>query len=286
MKLKNTLDLLKDAYEKGYVVPAINVDTTDSVIALFEIFEKLKAPVIIQLAPIQVHSRRISYKALIDSIIALAQDFDVTFSVHLDHGMEIEDVKTACDSGFTSVMYDGSHEPFSGNKAGTKEIRTYAKNIGLEGELGIVGGNEGENSDDNGVNEELYTNVEQAIEYVKETQVDFLAVAIGNAHGVYTREPKLNFKRLEELNNALNIPLVLHGASGLPETDIKKAMKNGVSKINFFTDVDRAFKGGISSTMEEIPNGYLFKIYEDAREVMKKKLEHIIDMCECAGKSI
>ncbi|MFI3208128.1 MAG: class II fructose-bisphosphate aldolase [Eubacteriales bacterium] len=283
MKLLNTVELLQDAYKKGYAVPAINVDTTDSVIALLEKFQELKAPVIIQIAPIQAHTRKISYKSLINSIVALGEDYDVTCAIHLDHGDDIEDVKVACESGFTSVMYDGSHKPFATNKANTSEIRSYTNGIGLEGELGIVGGNEGEESEDSVVADELYTNVQQAIEFVGETHVDFFAVAIGNAHGTYSREPKLNFQRLEELRNALDMPLVLHGASGLPSEDIKKAIQLGVSKINFFTDVDYAFSSGVKQSMDETPKGYGFKFYADGREEMKNKLEDIIEMCNCRG---
>ncbi len=283
MKLVNTKDLLWKAYQEGYAVPAINVDMIDSVAGVLEVCEAMKAPVIIQLAPIQVHTKNISYETLINAIVEIAKPYNVTMSIHLDHGDDLEDIKCAAKSGFSSVMYDGSHHSFEENAKGTRIIRDYASDIGLEGELGVVGGNEGSSEDAVAI-EDLYTNVVEAVKYVEETKVDFLAIAIGNAHGIYNLEPKLNFTRLQELNETLQMPLVLHGASGLKDEDIKTAISLGVSKINFFTDVDNAFVNGFLNCLEKNRKSYTFHCLVEAKKEMKVKVKNIIHMCGCAER--
>ena len=284
MKLIDTKDLLNKAYKNGYAVPAINADNTGTITGVMKVCKELQSPVIIQIAPVQVHPRGMSYKTMINSIIALGKDYDVLTSIHLDHGDSLNDLKVATTSGFNSVMFDGSGLDFRENISNTKMAREYAKDISLEGEIGIIGGSEGSSSD-NEVTEDFCTNVSEAVEYVKQTDVDFLAVAIGNAHGIYKSEPKLNFERLSELNKTIDIPLVMHGASGLSENDIKKAVTMGIAKINFFTDVDKAFLSGITESLAKDPDAYTFKCFLEGRKKMEQKIRHIIEMCGCAGKA-
>lgn len=283
MKVVNTLKLIQAARTEGYAVPAINVDNTDTVMAVFELCQQLHSPVIFQLSPVQVYNRNTNYKTILNTITAIGADYDVTCSLHLDHGCDMEDLKIAVQSGFTSVMYDGSKLSFEENIENTRTIRSFTQNISLEAELGIVFGEEGQRESVQVV-DDLYTNVTQADEFVKITNVDFLAVAIGNAHGVYKREPQINFKRLRELNEALNIPLVLHGASGLSAEDIRQAIMLGIAKINFFTDIDGAFTQGILRSLQENPDSYTFQYLVKAREIMKEKLKNIITMCGSEGK--
>jgi ketose-bisphosphate aldolase len=283
MKLVNTVSLLRDAKKNGYAVPAINVDQIDSVIGVLSACQKTKSPVIIQLSPIQVHTKGIGYQAMVQMVKSIGEEFDVEMAIHLDHGTEIEDVKAAIDGGFTSVMYDGSKENFKKNIEGTAKIVSASKGISVEGELGILQGEEGKNSETT-ERVDHYTDVKQAVEFVKNTGVDFLAVAIGNAHGIYTQTPKLNFERLKELNEVLDIPLVLHGASGLSKDDIKKAISLGICKINFFTDIDRKYMHGIAEELKKEPNIYSFMCLHKASNSVEKKIIDVINMCGSANK--
>lgn len=282
MKIINTRDMLKEAKRNGYAVPAVNVDQLDSTAAVLRMCECLRSPVIIQLSPIQILSKGLTYKTLIQMIEAAGEEFDVNMAIHLDHGTDPEDVKKAVKSGFTSVMFDGSRLPFQDNKRITGEIRAYCKEIPLEGELGVVGGQEGNRKD--GAGEMLYTDVKEAAEYVRDSRVDFLAVAIGNSHGIYRQKPELNFDVLEKLNSALDIPLVLHGASGLSEEDIKTGIRLGISKINFFTDVDRAFMEGIRREMSEDSSAYSFSCLANGGKYVEAQIKRIIKMCGCEGR--
>ena len=193
------------------------------------------------------------------------------------------DIKKAISSGFTSVMYDGSKEKLDINIRNTLEIVRDAGNLSVEGELGVIGGEEGQNTID-GKMHDVYTNVKQAAEYVQNTGIDFLAIAIGNAHGVYTQKPKLNFERLKEISENIDIPLVLHGASGLSKDDIQKAISLGICKINFFTDIDRTYLGWINQEIKKEPEMYSFLCFHHAGQKVEEKTEEIIKMCKSAGK--
>ena len=282
MRIVNTKELLLKAYHNGYAVPAINVDQTDTVTGVLRVCSELNAPVIIQIAPIQVKKRDMKYETIIDTIYALGKDFDVTVAIHMDHGT-LEDIIEAKDAGFSSVMYDGSHLLLEKNIENTKKALQFAQYGTIEAELGIVGGTEG--SSEQECAEDCYTSVAEAKKFLAETEVDFLAVAIGNAHGVYKSKPELNFGLLKELKECLDIPLVLHGASGIVEEDIKKAIRLGIAKINFFTDVDRAFLSGIIKNIENNPSNYTFDCFAAGRTEMEQKVREIVQMCGCMDKA-
>lgn len=283
MKIVNTREMLEEAKKYGYAVPAVNVDQIDSTAAVLRVCERLRAPVIVQLSPVQTDSKGLTYKTLIQMVEAVGAEFAVNMAIHLDHGTEPEDVKRAIKSGFTSVMYDGSNLSFHDNKRITGEIKEYCGEVPLEGELGVVGGQEG--SQKRGTGDVLYTDVEEAVEYVRDSRVDFLAVVIGNAHGIYRQKPKLHFHVLEKLNAVLDIPMVLHGASGLSEADIKAGIQLGISKINFFTDVDKAFMEGIRRKMEESHSAYSFGCLSNGGKYIENQMERIIRMCGCEGRA-
>lgn len=271
-----------EAYRNGYAVPAINVDGVDTVAGVLKVFSEMKSPVIIQLSPIQTYSRNLSYKTLINVIKAVGEDFDTTVAIHLDHGDKVEDLELAIESGFTSVMYDGSILPFEENVENTLKVRKMSETIGLEGELGMLGAEAGGDAE---VQADGCTDVNEAVEFVKRTNVDFLAVAIGNAHGIYKEAPKLRFDRLEELHNAIHIPLVLHGASGLSAKDLSTAVTKGIAKINFFTDVDNAYVAGIKDRLDEKPRAYTFDCMVAGSKAMEEKVKEIIKMCGSANKA-
>lgn len=283
MKIIKTDRLLKAAREGRYAVPAVNVDNLDSIRGVLYSCQKLESPVILQLSPIQVESRKIRYQIMIQIMQELGREFEVTAAIHLDHGIVLREVKEAVDAGFTSVMYDGSASSYQTNIQNTKEIKAYAKEIPVEGELGVIGGTEGSGSQEQTLI--CYTGVREAEEYVSLTGVDFLAVAVGNAHGIYREKPQLHFKRIEEIREAVPVPLVLHGASGLSETDIAKAVKSGISKINFFTDMDLAFRRGMDQIREQEPEAYSFQYLAEAGKQAGVQMEKIIRMCHSQGKA-
>lgn len=285
MELVTTKELLSDAYRNKYAVPAINVSNMESTMALLEKASELRSPIIVQVAPIQVKVQQISYELIVELIKLIAKNYQGKYSIHLDHG-EIEDCKKALTAGFTSIMFDGSLLSYEDNLKYTKEIEVecLAKGISLEAELGAVSGNEGTASSENLKEKANFTDLNQATDFVNNTSIDMLAVAIGNAHGFYKSEPKLEFDLLSKINNVLKMPLVLHGASGISEEDIKLAIANGVSKINFFTEVDQAFTNSFYEYISENYGSYMMNASEYARQQMMNKIDAIIKMCGSEGK--
>ncbi len=183
-----------------------------------------------------------------------AETTRVPIALHLDHGTSFDQVVRCIRGGFSSVMYDGSQLPLGENIRITQKVMDISRPIGVsvEGELGHIGGTE----DDITVDEKdaLYTNPEEALTFVKETGVDCLAVAIGTAHGQYKGEPKLDFERLAKISKLVNIPIVLHGSSGVPDEAIKKAINLGVRKVNIDTNIREAFVAAARQVVEDNPS--------------------------------
>lgn len=231
MPLVNTKQLLLKADQGNYAVGAFNVANMEMIIGAIKAAEELKSPIILQVA-----EGRLEYSPLEligPMMVAAAKNAEVDVAVNFDHGMTLENIKTALELGFTSVMIDGSKLPLDENIELTKEVIREANKFGasVEAEVGRVGGSE----DNSKCVSILYTDVEDAKKFVKETGVDTLAVAIGNAHGVYEGEPNLNFEVLENIDKAIEIPLVLHGGTGITSDDFRKCAKIGIRKINIAT---------------------------------------------------
>lgn len=208
--------------------------------------------------------------------------------IHLDHGRGIDDVVRAIRNGFTSVMIDGSHLPYEENVELTKAAVkiAHAQHISVEGELGTIG-NTGTSSE-GGMNEILYTDPEQAKDFVERTNVDTLAIAIGTSHGLYpkTMKPKLQIDRLSQIYERVNIPLVLHGGSDNSDDDIRESTKYGVGKINLSSEMKRAFFIELRNTLNNNPNGYepdaLFPSSTEAAMAIISKKMHLFGS---AGKA-
>lgn len=231
MPLVKTKELLLKADQGNYAVGAFNVSNMEMIIGAIKAAEELKSPIILQVA-----EGRLEYAPLEligPMMVAAAKNAKVDVAVNFDHGMTLENIKTALDLGFTSVMIDGSKLPLNENIELTKKVIEEASKFGaeVEAEVGRVGGSE----DNSKAVSILYTDVEDAKRFVKETDVDTLAVAIGNAHGVYKGEPKLNFEVLRNIDKAIEIPLVLHGGTGITPDDFRKCAKTGIRKINIAT---------------------------------------------------
>ena len=268
--LVNLNEVLKKAQKEKYAVGLFNTTDTDMLQAVIEAAEESNSPVILGTAEVLLPYGEL--KLIAPSVIAAAKRASVPVVVHYDHGLTFERCLEALQLGFSSVMFDGSAKAYGQNIEETKEIVKIAHAFGasVEGEIGHVGeAAQGDESIEN-----MYTTVAEAKEYLENTGVDALAVAIGSAHGVYKKKPKLNIERLKEIADAVSVPLVLHGGSGLSDDDFKNTIREGIAKVNIFTDLclagERAMKDGAEKKL-----GYLetrnLKV-EYIKEAVKHKM--------------
>ncbi|MDD6564697.1 MAG: class II fructose-bisphosphate aldolase [Clostridiales bacterium] len=244
VSLKEVIDM---AEQGNFAIPAFNVYNLETVMGVIDAAEEMRAPVILQVYP-RLLNEEVGYY-LAPAVVAAARKATVPVCFHLDHGPSELEVTKALRWGATGIMYDGSVHPFEENVATTKHIVETCGAIGasVEGELGHIGS----------VNDdtmEEYTDPKEAAEFVKRTGVTCLAVLIGNAHGHYKKTPKLDIDRVKAIREATGgLPLVLHGGSGIPEDQVKAAVKAGIRKMNIGTDVCCAFADGTKETLDD-PN--------------------------------
>lgn len=229
--LVNMRDLLEDAEKGNYAVGSFSVANMEMVLGILKAAAELHAPVILQIA--EVRLRQSPLEIIGPLMVAAAKNADTPVAVHFDHGKTMQKIKQALDFGFTSVMFDGSHLELDENIETTKKVIKTAERYGaaVEAEIGCVGGSE-DGSEDIAIN---CTKPEDALRFEKETDVDALAIAIGNAHGNYKATPNLRFDILEEVERITNTPLVLHGGTGISPEDFVKCSKTGIKKINIAT---------------------------------------------------
>lgn len=231
--LVNLNDVLRPAQQGHYAVGLFNTTDTDMLQAAIEAAEEMRAPIIIGTAEVLLPYGELQFIA--PSVIAAAKRARVPVVVHYDHGLTFDRCMEALRLGFSSVMYDASAKPYAQNIQETREIVRIAHAFGVtvEGEIGHVGSADG--SDPAG--EDRYTTLQEATDYLRDTGVDALAIAIGTAHGAYKTAPKLSFDRLAQIRAAVDAPLVLHGGSGLSDDDFRRAVQGGIAKVNIFTDL-------------------------------------------------
>lgn len=275
MPLVTTKQMLLDAQKGNYAVGAFNVENMEMVMAVMEAAEELKSPVIMQTTPSTVKYAGLDF--FLANVKAAAKRASVPVAMHLDHGSSFELAMQAYRTGYTSIMIDGSHESFEGNIAVSKAVADVcaASGIPVEAELGKVGGKE---DDLDGGDDNPYTDPAQAAEFVKRTGVTSLAVAIGTAHGVYKGEPKLDLDRLSEIRKVVDIPLVLHGTSGVPDETVTECVNRGICKVNYATDLRIAFTEGVKKVFAEDPDVIDPKKYNAAgkecvKEYVKSKMK-------------
>lgn len=252
MALVTVSELLQKAEQGGYAVGAFNCNNMEIVQAIIAAAEAEQAPVIVQASQGAIKYAGLEWIAGMTRLAA--EQTTVPVALHLDHGTSFEQCIQCIQAGFSSVMIDGSQLPLIDNIALTNRVLDVARAVGVsvEAELGKIGGTE----DDITVAEEdaMYTEPEEAKDFVDRTGVDALAVAIGTAHGQYKGEPKLDFDRLKKIKSLVNVPIVLHGSSGVPDAAIQKAIQLGVSKINIDTNIREAIVGAMRQVLVDNPN--------------------------------
>ena len=241
--LVNMNDVLLPAKKGHYGIGFFNAVNVEMARAIIETAEELRAPVMVGTAVVLLPA--MSLERVAEYLIPMAQKAAVPVCVHYDHGLTFDKCMEALKLGFTSVMYDCSTEDYESNTAKLAEMVRicHGRGVTVEGELGHVGDNEGTGKLENP--SDYYTDPEIAADFVKRTGIDSLAVAVGNAHGDYKFPPKLDFERIETISGRTGLPLVLHGGSGLSDSDFRTAVQKGVCKVNIFTDIDKAGKAGI-----------------------------------------
>jgi len=281
MPLVTSREMLLDARKNGYAVGAFNAENMEMVQAIVAAAEALRAPVMIQTTPSTV--RYASVELYAANVRAAAEAASVPVCLHLDHGSSPELARAAMEAGYTSLMIDGSQKPLEENIAVTKQVVDFAARAGIpvEAELGKVGGKEDDLEAEN-----AYTDPEDARLFVERTGVGSLAVAIGTAHGVYKGEPKLDVERLKAIRKVVDIPLVLHGASGLSDEAVRECIREGVCKVNFATELRIAFTDAVRSCLTADPGIIDPKVPgKAARAAVQQLVENRMRVCGCDGRA-
>ena len=310
MALVNTKKMFEMAYKHGYAVGAFNVNNMEITQGIMEAVAEEKAPLILQVSKGARAYAKISYLMAIINV-AVKENPDIPIATNLDHGDTFEACKMFVDDGFTSVMIDASHKPFEENIKITKQVVEYAhpRGVSVEAELGQLGGIEEDVVGVDDVRKHL-ANPEQAVEFVKKSGCDSLAVACGTSHGAYKfkTEPKLAFDVIQKIKEKLpGFPLVMHGSSsvlkefkdlinkyggkmpdamGVPEEAVSKAAKMGICKVNIDTDLRMALTAKIRQVFAETPGEFDPRKYlGPAREAIKQMVKHKLHVLGCAGKA-
>lgn len=284
MKSKTMQQLLGEAQKGGYAVGAFNVHTMEVAQAIASAAEAERSPVILQINQGTIKYAGIEYIA---AIAKTAQEqVSVPLVIHLDHGTTFEMMAACVRNGFDSIMIDASKLPYRENIALVKRVvdLAHAAGVAVEAELGKVGGTE----DDISVSEKEagLTDPDEAAEFVAATGIDSLAVAIGTAHGVYRGEPHLDFERLDQIKKRVSIPLVLHGASGVPEQAVKEAVSRGICKVNISTELKQPFAATLRRIAQDSPQEIdPRKLLGPTREAMAEVVRTKMRICGCAGKA-
>jgi len=277
----SAIELLNDARMNQYAIGAFSAHTSEMVQGIIEAAAEQRSPIIIQIG--QRAIRHCGFGPLISSIRLYGEQTDVPVIIHLDHGKSYEQAIEAIRAGCTSVMFDGSHYELDKNIAITRDVvrAAHAVGIAVEGELGKIPGVE----DDLSVDEQdaYFTNPELAFDFCRQTQVDSIAVAIGSAHGLYKATPQLDMERLRTISGRVGIPIVLHGGSGIPDDQIREAVKRGIAKINVDTELRHAYTQGMRETLER--HGHSLDVYSYARNGADKVKQVVVDKIRLFGSS-
>ncbi|MDO6524393.1 tagatose bisphosphate family class II aldolase [Motilimonas sp. 1_MG-2023] len=283
MYLISSREMLKRALQGGYAVPAFNVHNLETVQVIVETASEMGSPVILAGTPGTYDYAGTDY--LISICKEAAHKHAIPLVLHLDHHEDLQDIRYKVERGIRSVMIDGSHHAFDQNIDIVRSVVQYCNRFdaSVEAELGRLGGQEDDLIVDSA--DALMTDPAAAAEFVRRTGVDSLAVAIGTAHGLYKAEPKLDFGRLEKIHSVVDIPLVLHGASGVPDEVVRRCIDLGVCKVNVATELKIAFSDAVKHHFAEHPDANDPRKYiTPGKAAMKKVVIDKIRMCGSEGK--
>lgn len=263
--LVNMSELLNQAKINRCAIPQFNINNLEWTKYILETCQELNNAVILGVSESAVKYMG-GYNTVVNIVVGLMIDLNITIPVvlHLDHGSSFDECKRAIDAGFTSVMIDGSKYSLEKNISITSKVTEYAYKykVSVEGEVGIVG------EDDTN---SKYADIEECVLFASNTGIDALAPAVGNKHGLYKEEPKLDFDRIKQISISTNLPLVLHGGTGIPDKDIKEAIKNGICKININTDLQIEWAQGVRKYLDENKDIY------DPRKIISSGSENMIN---------
>jgi fructose-bisphosphate aldolase class II len=276
--------LLQVAHKHSFAVPAFNISDWAMNQGIFEISEEKNSPLIIAIHPDELAHIG---DELMPAVIDRAHRSSVPVAIHCDHGTTYAHIIHAIQTGFTSLMFDGSMLSFEENIARTKQAvdAAHAVGISVEGELGTIGKTDVEAED--GAATIVYTDPQDAITFIRETGVDSLAVAIGTSHGIYPSwmKPELKLDLLQEIRDAVDVPLVLHGGSGNPDDEIAQSVKLGINKINISSDIKVAYHAKMREVLADQGLREPLTIQPPCLAAMKETAAHKIDLFESAGKA-
>jgi len=264
------IELIQDAQQRGYAVPSFCAWDIESMKTILDTAQEMNAPVILMNGWAEFSIIRPEvFSAAAHTLI---KHYTVPVSLHLDHGQSIDEVKECLSAGYTSVMLDFSEKSFDENVRAMKDVVTLSHPLGVtvEGELGAVGRVDGTTSE--GTDRTNFTDPDDAEVFIRTSGIDLLAVSIGNAHGMYTSLPKLDFARLERIHAKTRIPLVLHGGSGTPQEDLEKAIKLGIRKINVASELVKAVRESLTAQWNEGQNLWISLAYDPAMKAMAQVL--------------
>lgn len=284
MPLVHMGDLLRHAYEHRYAVGAFDVVSLDFISGVVAAAEEKQAPVIISLA--ESHFEYFDFELLMMAVERAAERTWVPVAIHLDHGETLESAVRAINLGCTGVMVDASSLPLEANTARTRAVveMAHACGVPVEGELGYVPGVEGEDAERH-PGEVVYTTVAEAKKYHEATGIDFLAVSVGTVHGRMKGKPKLDFERLAEINQALGLPLVIHGGTGLSDEQFRRLIENGVTKINYYTALADAVGRRIRANAQASESGGYTALVSGAADAVRQEAARCIELWGSAGRA-
>jgi fructose-bisphosphate aldolase class II len=284
MPLVNMREMLNHAYINGYAVGAFDLVSLDFLEAIMSAAEATHSPVILSLA--ESHFEYYDFKLVMAAVELAARRTHIPVAIHLDHGTSYESAVSAINAGCNGVMVDASHLSFVDNVAATQKVvaMAHACGVPVEGELGYVAGVEGEDAEKH-PGEVVYTSVDEASHYVEQTGVDFLAVSIGTVHGRMRGEPHLDLDRLKHINEALKIPLVIHGGTGLSDTQFHDLITSGVAKINYYTALADAAGVRIRHNIDVNDQSGYTGIVQGIREAIRVEVERCMVTWGSAGQA-
>jgi fructose-bisphosphate aldolase class II len=262
-------EVLKIAEEKHYAIGAFNTPNLECLLAVLQNAEEMHVPVIISHA--QLHEEIAPLTDIGSIMVFLAKQAKVPVCVHLDHGETLDYLQRALDMGFTSIMYDGSLLSYEENVANTKKAVAMAATVGasVEAEIGVLGGREAGAKQEGQKAEDLYTDPELAKRFVEDTGIDALACSFGTAHGIYKVKPKLDFDRIAKIKELVQIPLVMHGGSGVSPEDYRTAISKGIRKINYYSYMANAGTKAAKHLLDDREVTFYHEIADAAQKAMK-----------------